>query len=93
MPNRYGIDYFLFTFTVDGKVIPMGQEHKNNPRGCNSSNGSCWNFNNIGSQYCSNTSSDISKNTSCAYYALTNTHPTKPGRDYWKDFLGEVYHK
>ncbi|MBS5801684.1 MAG: hypothetical protein KIC80_01535 [Brachyspira sp.] len=67
------------------------QEHKNNPRACNSSNGSCGNFNNIGSEYCSNKVSDISKNTSCAYYALTNTHPTKEGKDYWNDFLGEVY--
>ena len=90
-PNRYGIDYFMFIFTVDGKVIPVGQKHKNNPQVCNSSNGSCCNFNNVGAQYCSNTSNDISKNTSCAYYALTNTHPTKNGKDYWTDFLGEVY--
>lgn len=90
-PNRYGIDYFMFIFTVDGRVLPVGQEHKNNPRACNSSNGTCGNFNNIGSEYCSNKVSDISKNTSCAYYALTNTHPTKEGKDYWNDFLGEVY--
>ena len=90
-PNRYGIDYFMFIFTVDGRVLPVGQEHKNNPKPCNSRNGSCGNFNNIGSEYCSNKVSDISKNTSCAYYALTNTHPTKEGKDYWTDFLGEVY--
>lgn len=90
-PNRYGIDYFMFIFTLDGRVIPVGQEHKNNPPVCNSSSGSCINFNNVGPEYCSNTSNDISKNTSCAYYALTNTHPTKEGKDYWTDFLGEVY--
>lgn len=90
-PNRYGIDYFMFIFTVDGRVIPVGQEHKNNPPVCNSASGSCINFNNIGAEYCSNTTNDISKNTSCAYYALTNTHPTKKGKDYWTDFLGEVY--
>lgn len=90
-PNRYGIDYFMFIFTVDGIVIPVGQQHKNNPAGCNSSSGSCNNFNNVGAEYCSNTASDISKNTSCAYYALTNSHPTKTGKDYWKDFLEEVY--
>lgn len=90
-PNRYGIDYFMFIFTVDGRVIPVGQEHKNNPAVCNSSNGSCGNFNNIGPTYCSNVSDNIAKNTSCAYYALTNTHPTKEGKDYWTDFLGEVY--
>ncbi len=90
-PNRYGVDYFMFIFTVDGRVLPVGQEHKNNPSPCSSSTGSCINFNNIGSEYCSNKVSDISKNTSCAYYALTNTHPTKEGKDYWNDFLGEVY--
>lgn len=90
-PNRYGIDYFMFIFTTDGRVIPVGQTHDNNPGVCNSSNGSCSNFNNVGEEYCSNTSSDISKNTSCAYYALTNTHPTEEGKDYWTDFLGEVY--
>ena len=90
-PNRYGIDYFMFIFTTDGLVIPVGQEHKNNPATCNSASGSCGNFNNVGEEYCSNTSNDISKNTSCAYYALTNTHPTKKGKDYWTDFLGEVY--
>ena len=90
-PNRYGIDYFMFIFTLDGRVIPVGQEHKDNPPVCNSASGSCVNFNNVGPEYCSNTSNDISKNTSCAYYALTNTHPTKEGKDYWTDFLGEVY--
>ena len=92
-PNRYGVDYFMFIFTVDGKVLPVGQEHKNNPSSCTSGSGICGNFNNIGSQYCSTTSTNISQNTSCAYYALTNTHPTKKGKDYWNDFLGEVYHR
>ena len=90
-PNRYGIDYFMFIFTVDGKVLPVGQQHKNNPGVCNSSSGSCGNFNNVGPQYCLKTSSDISKNTSCAYYALTDTHPTEQGKNYWQDFLGEIY--
>lgn len=92
-PNRYGVDYFLFIFTIDGKVIPVGQEHKNNPTSCNSGKGVCPNFNNIGPQYCSTTSSNISENASCAYYALNNTHPTKQGKDYWNDFLGEVYNR
>lgn len=91
-PNRYGIDYFMFIFTVDGRVIPVGQEHKNNPPyPCKSASGSCGNFSNVGAEYCSNTSSNIAYNTSCAYYALSNTHPTKEGKDYWTDFLGEVY--
>lgn len=90
-PNRYGIDYFMFIFTVDGVVIPVGQEHKNNPGTCNSASGSCCNFNNVGAQYCSASSNNIAFNTSCAYYALTNQHPAKTGKDYWNDFLGEVY--
>lgn len=92
-PNRYGIDYFMFIFTVDGKVLPVGQEDKSNPGNCNSGSGVCGNFNNIGPEYCSNTSTNITKNTSCAYYALSNTHPTQKGKDYWNDFLGEVYHR
>lgn len=90
-PNRYGIDYFMFIFTIDGQVIPVGQKHKNNPAACNTNNGTCGNFNNIGAKYCSNTTSAMTQNTSCAYYALTDTHPTKPGKNYWQDFLGEVY--
>ncbi len=93
-PNRYGVDYFLFIFTVDGKVIPMGQEHKNNALyACSNASASCGNFNNTGSKYCSAESSNIAYNTSCAYYALSNTHPSENGKDYWKDFLGEVYHR
>ncbi|MBP3924807.1 type II secretion system protein [bacterium] len=90
-PNRYGVDYFMFIFTVDGKVIPVGQQHSANPGVCTNSSGICANFNNVGAEYCSKTSSNIAYNTSCAYYALTNTHPTEAGKDYWKDFLGEVY--
>lgn len=33
----------------------------------------------------------MTQNTSCAYYALTDIHPTKPGKNYWQDFLNEVY--
>ncbi len=90
-PNRFGLDYFLFIFTVDGRVLPMGQAHKNNPNRCTAGNGVCSNFSNVGPEFCSNTASNYTYNTSCAYYALTNTHPTEPGKDYWNDFVGEVY--
>lgn len=90
-PNRFGVDYFLFIFTVDGRVLPMGQEHKNNPLPCTNSNGSCANFSNVGSEYCSNTATNYTNNTSCAYYALANIHPTEAGKDYWNDFVCEVY--
>lgn len=91
-PNRYGIDYFMFVFTVDGKVIPMGQKHPNNiSSSCTSASASCGNFSNIGAQFCSKDSNNITYNSSCAYYALINQHPTKEGKDYWHDFLSEVY--
>ena len=90
-PNRFGLDYFLFIFTVDGRVLPMGQEHKNNPARCTAANGVCGNFSNVGPEYCSNTATNYTYNTSCAYYALANIHPTKAGKDYWNDFVGEVY--
>lgn len=88
-PNRYGMDYFLFAFTKDGKVTPMG-DIRQKTTGSLSSNGGATNFFRKGVDYCSNSIDDISKNTSCAYYALSNTHPTKIGKDYWNDFLGEV---
>lgn len=84
-PNRYGLDYFLFIFTVDGRVLPMGMPHQKNPPACNSASGSCRNFANTGSQYCAITN-NIAKNTSCAYYALTDTHPTKEGKNYGRIF-------
>lgn len=91
-PNRYGIDYFMFVFTVDGKVIPMGQKHPNNyPYPCQQGDGGCLNFTNIGAEYCSKDSNNITYNSSCAYYALINQHPTEEGKDYWHDFLSEVY--
>lgn len=93
-PNRYGVDYFLFIFTIDGGVIPMGQEHKDNVNYvCNSGSGDCNNFSNEGSQYCAISANNYTKNVSCAYYALINEHPTVKGRDYWNDFLGEVYRR
>ena len=88
-PNRYGMDYFLFAFTKDSKVVPMGDINQTNIGGA-SSNGSASNFFKNGAAFCSNSVDDISKNISCAYYALSNTHPTKTGKDYWNDFLGEV---
>ena len=88
-PNRYGMDYFLFAFTKDSKVVPMGDINQTNIGGANS-NGSATNFFKNGAAFCSNSVDDISKNISCAYYALSNTHPTKTGKDYWNDFLGEV---
>ena len=84
-PNRYGMDIFLFVFTTDGFVIPMGQEHPNNSNKTSLSS----NFFVIGNNYCK-VANGITSNVTCAYYALSDTHPSKPGKNYWHDFLGEA---
>lgn len=68
-PNRYGMDYFLFAFTKDGKVVPMGDTNQTSI-GTVAANGSAANFFKIGSHNCLNNVDDISKNTSCAYLSL-----------------------
>ena len=88
-PNRYGMDYFLFAFTKNGNVVPMGDLRQETYGGV-ASNGSANNFFRSGSDSCSNTTNNIKQNVTCAYYALSNTHPNKTGKDYWNDFLGEV---
>ena len=88
-PNRYGMDYFLFAFTKNGNVVPMGDLRQETYGGV-ASNGSAANFFLSGSDSCSNTTNNIHQNITCAYYALSNTHPNKTGKDYWTDFLGEV---
>ena len=62
-PNRYGMDYFLFAFTKDGKVVPMGDTNQTSI-GPVAANGSAGNFFKIGSHNCLNNVDDISKNTS-----------------------------
>ena len=84
-PNRYGYDIFLFLFTIDGHIIPMGQEHKNNP----ATTGSNLNVNGFvsGKTYCSKTSSSSYAGYGCAVYAINDTHPAEQGKTYWKDFI------
>ena len=81
-PNMYGKDFFLFVFTTDGYVIPMGQEHINNKV----VNGRL-NFNgvNIGPDFCKTSGGNV-YNTTCAYYAIADVNPQGNGT-YWKDFL------
>ena len=66
----------------------MGMHHKDNPTNgfCNAS-GTCGNFSNEGAQYCSKSSHNFTYNTSCAYYALMDKHPTQEGKNYWDDFI------
>ncbi len=88
-PNRYGYDYFLFVFTTDGYVIPMGQNHKNNTSSIGEdSNGSSLAKNGFvtGEEYCNYTESTLKGGYSCAYYAMQDKRPDEKG-DYWNDFL------
>ena len=80
-PNRQGIDYFVFMFTTDGYVIPLGQEHKNNPE-CTNVDNNCT----IPKTECKYNSSAYGQ-MACANYALINQHPTETGKDYWHDFV------
>ncbi len=79
LPNKYGYDIFLFLFTVDGHVIPMGQEHKNNP----TTNSINVNGFIKGEDECKKSSTGFS----CAVFAISDTHPTEKGKTYWKDFI------
>lgn len=75
-PNIEGIDIFLFIFDKNGKLLPYGSK----------------NYKELGWElpYWYGPSSCCSINSkSCAYYAIINTHPTKPQKDYWNDFLSE----
>ena len=84
LPNRYGKDFFLFLFTTDGSLIPMGASHKNNITSSNYGG----NFSVTGSDFFKNTNSS-SNQYACAYYALADIHPQNTGKTYWKDFINE----
>ena len=84
-PNMYGKDYFLFVFTTDGYVIPMGQTHRHNKILYQAL---IYNGVNVGEDFCrlgSGTSAHV-RNTTCAYYAISDVNPQGNGT-YWKDFL------
>ena len=82
-PNRWGYDYFMFVFTTDGFVIPMGQPHPNNvPAGQSAVNHFV-----TGEEYCKRSNGSYSQEA-CAYYALADKHPSEEGKNYWQDFLG-----
>lgn len=88
-PNKIGYDYFLFLFTVDGYVIPMGQEHKNNSdKDGSSSEHGALNGNGFvsGEEHCTYSKTSLTSGASCAYYALQNRSPNGKG-DYWNYFL------
>ena len=85
-PNISGIDYFLFVFTMDGGVIPMGQEHEQNTTNTNVASNFFYPI----------TARDlrcpIGSGYNCAYYALKDVSPTGNGT-YWKDYIGKKLYK
>lgn len=82
-PNKYGYDFFIFLFTIDGRVIPMGMEDSNNTPDTSIS----YNFFVTGSRYCKRNAQSATNNVACSFYALSDKHPNNPNKSYWKDFL------
>ena len=82
-PNKFGYDYFLFVFTLDGRAIPMGMDYPNNT----TSTSYGLNFIFTGANKCNKNSVSWGDNLTCAYYALMDKHPTQEGKSYWKDFI------
>lgn len=74
------MDVFLFVFTTDGFVIPMGQDHKNNSTNSTSFSGNFFYEN------CKVASNSEIQQFGCAAYALADKNPEGEG-DYWNDFL------
>lgn len=87
-PNKYGYDFFIFIFTTDGFVIPIGQEHRDNPTYVASGNNNALNFWNP-PEYCTSSRNSQGWQAACSYWALKNEHPIYSGKDYWNDFLSE----
>lgn len=87
-PNKYGYDFFIFIFTTDGFVIPIGQEHKNNPTYVAGGDNNALNFWNP-PEYCTASRNAQGWQAACSYWALKNEHPLFDGKDYWNDFLNE----
>ena len=85
-PNKYGYDLHIFYFTTDGYVLPMGQPHKNNPTSTTVQDGTSNNFFVTGPNYCKSSSS-VTNQAACAYYALQDKNPQGEG-NYWQEFLG-----
>ncbi len=89
-PNRYGFDIFVFYFTTDGYVYPMGQTHKNNTTKTSCADHCSSNFYVEGSDHCSKKFSGVKNHVACAYYALADINPEDNNKKYWTDFLKTV---
>ncbi len=88
-PNKFGVDYFVFMFTVDGLVIPFGQAYKNNPRTFEDG-GNLWTNATVAKpeDFCK-VHWDPRYQLACSNFALVDKHPTNPRKDYWRDFISE----
>lgn len=84
-PNTWGKDIFVFQFTQDGLVIPMGQEHKFNP--IENKKGWETQFFFKGPERCSPYATHPELDVACAYYALQNVSPKSSNKTYWGDFV------
>ena len=74
-PNKYGYDWFVFTFTSKGTVIPyIGNSLTSYGADLEDPSTEC--------SYSRN-----SATYTCGYYALSDTRPDGEGGTYWKDFL------
>lgn len=84
-PNTFGKDIFVFQFTQDGLVIPMGQNHRTNPQ----ENAQGWEhqFFFTGPERCSPYATHPELNVACAFYALQNVNPKNEKQSYWGDFI------
>lgn len=85
-PNTFGVDFFTFLFTVDGDVIPEGQEHeKNNYKSTDVLNKA---YTLKGGQNCYN-QTEANYGVTCAYYAINDISPMDSTQQYWRDFIGK----
>lgn len=87
-PNKYGYDLHIFYFTTDVYVYSMGQPHKNNPNNTFVNDYGSDNFFVTGKEYCKSTS-NVTNQAACAYYAMQNVSPLNEKQNYWQDFLGK----
>jgi prepilin-type N-terminal cleavage/methylation domain-containing protein len=80
-PNVIGLDVFTFRFTLDGRVIPEGQDDENNNYARPLTSGGTAIAE---SKYC-NGWFDTSS-LACSYYAINDKSPKGNG-SYWKNFV------
>lgn len=86
-PNTFGRDIFVFQFTTDNLVIPMGQKHRTNIQPGDEGFNDNQQFFYQGETYCSRAATKPLLNSACSYYALQDMSPKNPDKSYWRDFI------